>query len=67
MGFSAADIVQLATNPHYQAFDGLRHFFGDEEIRRRIGAVVARCGVLRMRTIEREDDAAPLVQIEMPA
>jgi hypothetical protein len=66
LGFDAGAIIQLAVDPQYQAFDGLRRAFGEDGIRRRVSEVVARCGVMRVKTAEAPLDEGELVQIELP-
>lgn len=65
MGCDATTIVQLARDPNYQAFHGLWRYFGDEELVARVGQIVARSGVIRVKTKEKELPPAELVQIEL--
>jgi hypothetical protein len=66
IGLSAADILALAMNPNYTAFYGLRRRFGDEEFRRRVTNIIARCGVIRVTASETEPPSENLVQIALP-
>lgn len=67
MGWGAKAIMQLARDPNYQAFHGLLRFFGDEELTARVDQVLSRCGVMRVKTEEREPIPVELVQIELIA
>ncbi len=66
MGWGTEAILQLARDPNYQAFYGLLHFFGEEEMTARIGQTLARCGVTRVTTKETVPTSERLVQIETP-
>jgi len=57
----------MACDPNYTAFYRLRQSLGEEELRRRVGDIVARCGVIRIRTTESQPLSERLVQIELPA
>jgi hypothetical protein len=65
IGWSSDAIVQLAHDPNYQAFHGLLRFFGSERLTARVGEIVARCGVMRVRTKTTEPLSERLVQIEI--
>jgi hypothetical protein len=67
MGADAEQILELARNPFYQAFHGLWLLFGEDELRRRVEAIVRRSGVIRVRTVERQPVSERLVQIQLPA
>lgn len=67
MGFGADQIITLACDPQYQAFAGLRATLGEDAMRRRIGEILARCGVLRTTTLQRPDESQRLVSIDLPA
>jgi hypothetical protein len=64
MGFGPAAIVQLARDPNYQAFHGLLRMLGEEELTSRISQIVARCGVMRVKTTDVAAIPTELVQIE---
>ena len=66
MGWGLESIMQLAHDPNYQAFHGLLKLYGDDELVRRIGETLSRCGVMRVKTEEREPAPEKLVQIELP-
>jgi hypothetical protein len=51
MGWDSAAIVELARNPFYQALHGLWRLHGETEFRRRVGQILARSGVTRVREI----------------
>ena len=67
MGWNTQSIVGLATDPNYQVFHGLLQMFGEDEFRRRTANVISRCGVMRVKTTERESAPTELVQIDLPA
>lgn len=72
MGWGLEAIMGLARDPFYQGFYGLWRLYGEEELRRRIGAVLSRVGVTRVKTVEKQPAPAPspvpnLVQIQIPA
>ncbi len=67
MGWNADAIVALANDPNYQVFHGLLRMFGEDEFRRRVADVIGRCGVMRVKTTERESPPTQLVQIDLPA
>jgi hypothetical protein len=54
IGWGASAILQLARDPNYRAFHGLRQFYGEEELRRRVVEAISRCGVMRVKTQEVE-------------
>ena len=55
LGYDADDIEQLFFDPSFQATAGLMERFGPNGVRRRIERIVARCGTLRVRVVERND------------
>ena len=67
IGWNTEAIMSLANDPNYQVFHGLLRMFGEDELRRRIADVIARCGVIRIKTTEREPPPTQLVQIDLPA
>ena len=67
MGWKTESIMSLANDTNYQVFHGLLRMFGEDELRRRIADVIARCGVMRVKTTEREPPPTQLVQIDLPA
>jgi hypothetical protein len=67
IGWGLEAILQLARDPNYQAFYGLRQTYGEEEFLRRVSEIVSRCGVIRVKATETEPPSERLVQIELPA
>jgi len=67
IGWGVEAILALARDPNFQAFHGLWRRFGEDELRRRICKWLSRCGVFRVKTVEREPLSEHLVQIELPA
>ena len=49
-GFDADHIMQLFDTPFFQATWGLRLLYGEQGVRARVEATIARCGVMRFRT-----------------
>ncbi len=66
MGWGTEAILELASDPNYQAFHGLLQFFGEEELTAQIGQILARCGVIRVTTKETVPISERLVQLETP-
>lgn len=71
-GTGVDEIMRLARDPFYQSFHGLLLMFGEDEFRRRVGEIVARCGVVRVRTVQAAPPPEPpadptpnLVQIQI--
>ena len=64
MGWSSTAIVELARDPFYHALHGLWRHFGEAEFQRRVGDILGRVGVIRVR-----ETIAPLptelVQLEV--
>jgi hypothetical protein len=67
IGWGVGAIMQLARDPNFTAFYGLRQALGEEELRRRVRGIIERCGVMRIRTKETEPLSEQLVQITLPA
>ena len=67
IGWGVDAILELARDPNYQAFYGLLRSYGEEEFRRRVGDILARCGVFRVKAREVVPLSERLVQIELPA
>jgi hypothetical protein len=66
MGAGVELIMQLARDPFYQAFHGLYRHFGDDELCRRVNKIIARSGVVRVKTVESIPLSERLVPINMP-
>ena len=64
LGAGVDAIMGLARDPFYQAFHGLWRLFGEEELRRRVGEITARCGVTRVRTVHTQPTSENLVQLQ---
>ena len=67
MGWNAEAILGLANDANFQVFHGLLRMFGEDEFRRRIAVVIGRCGVMCVKTRQRESPPTELVQIELSA
>jgi hypothetical protein len=67
IGCDVEDVVCLARDPNYVAFYGLWKLYGEQEFRRRVAEIRARCGVLRLKAVETVPLSERLVQIELPA
>ncbi|MCP4787454.1 MAG: hypothetical protein GY903_31305 [Fuerstiella sp.] len=67
MGWGSAAIMQLARDPNYAVFHGLLAFLGEEELLRRVSAVISRCGVMRVKQEVQpaEPPPGPFVQLDM--
>lgn len=63
MGWDKAAIVGLARDPFYAALHGLWQLYGEEEFSRRVSQILAKVGVVRVRTFERPVPS-DLMQIE---
>ncbi len=57
MGWSAEKMMELFTDPFFQATSGLTRMFGEEAVRNRVTETLARCGVLRVRITEAPKEA----------
>ena len=66
MGWDSAAITEAARDPFYQALYGLWRFHGEQEFQRRVGEILARVGVIRVRAIV-APSPSELVQIELSA
>jgi hypothetical protein len=67
IGWGAEAIMQLARDPNYQAFYGLMRLFGEEQLAARVRQILARCGVMRVKTNEIQPAPERLVQITLPS
>jgi hypothetical protein len=65
VGWGEESIMQMARDPNYTAFYGLREALGEEALRRRVSDIMARCGLLRISTKESQPLSEQLVQIEL--
>ena len=66
MGVGAERIMQLARDPHYQAFHRLFKALGERNFERAVEQIIARCGVVRVRSTERDSVSESLVQLNPP-
>ena len=67
MGWGVDEIMRLAADPFYVGFHGLLRAFGEERLRDEITSILARCGVVRVKTIEVTPEPEPqLVELELP-
>jgi len=67
LGWGTEEMMQLARDPNYQAFHRLLSAFGESELTERIQQILARCGVIRVSTIEKKSAPAEpdVVQIDL--
>jgi hypothetical protein len=65
IGWGLDEIMGLARNSNYQAFHGLLQLYGEEQLCARVKEVLARCGVMRVKTTETAPVSERLVQIEI--
>jgi hypothetical protein len=63
MGWDKAAILATARDPFYAALHGLLRLHGEEEFSHRVSQILARVGVIKVRTFERPP-ASDLMQIE---
>jgi hypothetical protein len=63
MGSDKTAIIALARDPFYAALHGLWRLYGEEEFSRRVSHVLARVGVVRVRSFEKPPPS-DLLQIE---
>ena len=66
IGWGLDDMMRLARDPNYTAFYGLSQTHGEMELRRRMGEILSRCGVIRVKATETEPPSERLVQIDLP-
>lgn len=67
MGWGLDALMELARNPFYVGFHGLWRAYGEEELKKRMSEVLARCGVVRITTRETQPLSERLVQIALPS
>jgi hypothetical protein len=66
LGWRLDSLLAMFRDPFYQAAHGLWLLYGEEELRRRITATLARCGVLRASTAHAQPASERLVQLDLP-
>jgi hypothetical protein len=64
MGYGLDALMQLCRDPFYHALHGVWLRVGEEELRNRVAGILARVGVLRVRT-RSAPEPADLVQITL--
>ncbi len=64
MGWTRQAIMELAGDPNYRGFHGLQQLDGEEELRHRIDAVLAKTGVMRVTAHEQEPVPEGLVELD---
>jgi hypothetical protein len=70
IGWGVEPILALARDPNYLAFHGLWRLYGEDRLRRRVSEILARCGVVHVKSVEtcsRDLGAEQLVQIVVPS
>ncbi len=63
VGWGVDSIMELAVDPNYQAFHQLLQQMGEEELRKQVSDIIARCGVMRVKTKEAAPVPEELVQL----
>ena len=66
IGWGVDAIMRLAHDPNFTAFYAFRQLLGADVLRQSISRIVARCGVMRVKTTETEPPSERLVQIDSP-
>ena len=66
MGWGVDALMSLAKDPNYTAFYAFRKSLGDDGLRQALSRIIARCGVIRVKTTETEPMSERLVQIALP-
>jgi hypothetical protein len=67
MGYGVEAIMGLARDPFYTGFHGLWRLYGEESLKEQIGAILARCGVVRVTATHSQPLSEQLVQLALPA
>lgn len=67
MGWGLDALVDLFRDPFYVASHGLWLHYGEEELKRRLTALLGRVGVVRTKTTTSVPPSERLVQIDLPA
>jgi len=62
-GWGIDSIMQLALDPNYQAFHKLLKQLGEEELRIGVGEIIAKCGIIHIKTKETAPVPQELVQL----
>ena len=65
MGWGLEALVGLFRDPFYVAAHGLWLHYGEDELRRRLTALLSRVGVIRVKTTVSSPPAEQLVQINL--
>ncbi|MCE9552898.1 MAG: hypothetical protein K8T91_05920 [Planctomycetes bacterium] len=66
MGNGLDALMTLSRDPFYTGFHGLWRLLGEEPLKERIRAILARCGVVRVTTTHSQPLSERLVQITLP-
>ena len=66
MVYGLEPLMGLARDPFYTGFHGLWQLYGEESLKQRIGAILARCGVVRVTATHSQPLSERLVQIALP-
>lgn len=66
MGFGLDALLGLFRDPFYVAAHGLWLHYGEDELKRRLTAIVGRVGIFRTKTIINAPAPEQLVQIDIP-
>ena len=65
IGWGLEELLRLFRDPFYVAAHGLWLHYGEDELRRRLTALLSRVGVLRVKTTVSSPPAEQLVQINL--
>ena len=65
MGYGLDELMTLCRQPFYVGLNGLLQWCGDEELRRRLSGILARCGVFRVAMRETTPLSEQLVQLDV--
>ncbi len=66
IGWGVDAMMGLSKDPNYTAFYAFRKSLGDDGLRQALSRIIARCGVIRVKTTETEPMSERLVQIALP-
>lgn len=66
MGCDLNGFLELCREPFYQGLHGLWLRFGEEELERRAREILARTGVVRVKTTQAQPSPEQVVQITLP-
>ncbi len=66
LGYGLETLMDLARDPFYTGFHGLWRLYGEEPLKQRIGAILERCGGVRVTATHSQPLSERLVQISLP-